>query len=127
MILRVHLPLGDDDQGDVTVIAQQNAVFSYVATNGPSWKVNGTDINDLPSEILGDIVTGNKMTAGHHLFTLTILARAEYNETIIQWVVDDDDKSATLFIQGIMLHETLAIFSYTPVYFYMYISLVLSL
>ena len=69
--------------------------------------MNGTDYNDLSSEVLDDLFISSSSTAQSELLYLTITARAEYNETRVQCVIDDGDSvvsdNATLYIQGILM------------------------
>ena len=70
------------------------------------WRVNGTDFNRLPSDILADLDTDQETIGDNEVFILTIPGRAEYNGTIVQCVTggggdERESQSATLKIQGI--------------------------
>ena len=82
----------------------------YCITNGNSifWRVDGTNLDDLPSGTLKDeVVLGesNLNSEGDRLFTLSIPGRAIYNGTEVQCVADDGELSnvATLIVKGIIL------------------------
>ena len=89
---------------DKTVFLDDSAFFSCFTRGGSStyWKLNGTDYDDLPSEIRDDLATSNGSTSLSDFIDLTIIARAEYNETRVQCVVEDSiiSDAATLYIQG---------------------------
>ena len=89
---------------NVTVFINQPAVFPCVTTrNSVTWRVNGTNFDDLPSKIHSDLVTSRTMTAGIHLFALTIPGIAGYNGTTVQCVTGShpgENKIATLRVQG---------------------------
>ena len=87
----------------VTVFINQPATFPCVTTSDSiAWRVNGTNFNDLPPEILSDLVTDRVTVTTFHLFTLTIAGRAEYNGTVIQCVTGHlvENENATLRVQG---------------------------
>ena len=70
-----------------------------------SWRVNGSLINNLTSEVLNDLDTSLANTEeGNALDILTIKARTEYNGTEIQCVTfgdfSDYSESAALTVQG---------------------------
>ena len=95
-----------EDIPAITVFSNHKAVFTCLTRDGSilSWRVNGTDIDNLPSALHDDIVTSSVTSAGHHLFTLTILGRVEYNGTIIQCVAGIEggkNKTIILHIQGV--------------------------
>ena len=71
----------------MTVFLDQTpAIFSCEINGGvETWIVNGTSYNSLSSEIRTDLMTVNGVSEnGCILLTLTIPARAEYNETTVQ-------------------------------------------
>ena len=81
----------------------QPAVFPCITTSDSiTWRVNGTNYSDLPPEIRSDLVSSQAMTAGVHLFTLTIPGRAEYNGTTVQCVTGHpvENENVTLRVQG---------------------------
>ena len=74
---------------DITVfLDQEPAVFSCEINGGtPGWRVNRTIYHNLPPEILSELMTDNVVSEnGYTLITLTITARAKYNETTVQCV-----------------------------------------
>ena len=105
------------DPTDRTVFLDDDTFFSC-ATRGSSsshWRLNGTDYNDLSSDVLDDVVTSNGSAGLAEFIVLTIKARAEYNGTIIQCVVENNDgdsvvsDNAILYIQGILTLNTKSI------------------
>ena len=71
------------------------------------WRINGTQLQDLPPEIRNDVVISVTNTAeGSTVENLTIPARAEYNGTRVQCLVgifggpSDESENVTLKIQG---------------------------
>ena len=71
------------------------------------WKINGTLLQDLPPEIESDVmVSGTNTPEGTRVESLTIPARAEYNGTKIQCLVQKfgggsaESENVTLNIQG---------------------------
>ena len=93
---------------DITVFLDHTAVF-VCGTRGAAyayWRVNGTAYNNLPSELHNDLDTYQETVGGIEVYTLTIPARAEYNETVAQCVVGDigrgsiESANATLRVQG---------------------------
>ena len=92
---------------DERVDAGEKAHF-FCATNGNSivWRVDGTNLNDLPSGTLKDEAVQNHTVndKGHHFFTLSFPGRAIYNGTEVQCVADDGELSnvATLVVKGII-------------------------
>ena len=98
-----------DDPSDITVFEGDEAVFSCVTTDELIiWRVNGTDINDLPSETQDKLVAdSNTAATALDFFTLTIPGSVEFNGTRVQCVTTHgsiESMSATLYIQGIILH-----------------------
>ena len=93
---------------NVTVFLGQSAVFTCETDGGLSgWRINGSLLHDLPSEILSDLDALVTSTAeGSTVESLTIPARAEYNETRVQCLVVtfgggySESDNATLKIQG---------------------------
>ena len=88
---------------NTTVFLNQTAVFRCEVTGGDvSWRVNGkptTELTSIAPDDL-DIVFEN----GNPLVILTIIARAEYNGTTVQCLVNsgfsDRSENASLRIQG---------------------------
>ena len=70
------------------------------------WRINGTVLQDIPSEIYSDLDVSDSNTAeGSRLEVLTIPARAKYNRTNIQCVVlgfsgSAESENVTLTVQG---------------------------
>ena len=98
-----------ESPSDVTVFINQTAVFTCVI-HGPFsyqyWRVNGTDLNRLPSDILDDLVITQVTVGGDEEFILTITGKAEYNGTRVQCVTggggdERESENATLNIEGI--------------------------
>ena len=93
---------------DRTVFLDNSAFFSCLTRGGSNahWRLNGTDYEDLPSELRNDLVTSNGSTSLSEFIDLIILSRAEYNETRVQCVIENDDgdsvvsDTAILYIQG---------------------------
>ena len=73
-----------------------------------TWRVNGTDFNNLPPDTKRDLVTDQVMSEGFQLFTLTILGRAEYDGTTVQCVTGHpvENENVTLRVQGTLLYVT---------------------
>ena len=102
------------DPTDRTVFLDDDAFF-FCVTRGSSsfhWRLNGTDYNNLPSDVQDDLVIDSSSSALSELLELIITARAEYNETRVQCVIESNDKdsvvsnTATLYIQGILTLNT---------------------
>ena len=93
---------------DRTVFPDDDAFFFCVSRGSSSshWRLNGTDYNELSGDVLDDVVTNNGSAGLAELLDLTITARAEYNETRVQCVIESNDEdsvvsnTATLYIQG---------------------------
>ena len=93
---------------DVWVDAGKRAHF-FCVTNNVSvvWRVDGTNLDDLPSGTLKDEAVQNESILngkGDRIFTLSFLGRAIYNGTEVQCVADDGEFSnvATLVVKGII-------------------------
>ena len=93
---------------DRTVFLDDDAFFLCL-TRGSSttyWRLNGTDYNNLSIELYDDLVIGSVSTDQSEFLDLFIIARAKYNGTIIQCVIENNDgdsvvsNTATLYIQG---------------------------
>ena len=93
---------------DRTVFLDDDAQF-LCGTQGSStiyWRLNGTDYNDLPSDVQDDLNISDGSTALLDFIDLTITARAEYNGTRVECVAENNDgdsvvsDTATLTIQG---------------------------
>ena len=88
------------------VFPNQSASFTCEVFGGyTSWRVNGSLINELTSEVLNDLDTSLANTEeGNALDILTIKARTEYNGTEIQCVTfgdfSDYSESVALTVQG---------------------------
>ena len=85
------------------------------------WRVNGTDLNSLPSDIRDDLDTDQETVGEDEEFILTITGRAEYNGTRVQCVTGrggDERVSdvATLNIQGIIHDIVCALYAYTTMH-----------
>ena len=102
------------DPDDMTVFLDDDAVF-FCVTRGTSsfhWRLNGTDYNNLSSDVQDDLTIFNVSTGLAELIDLIITARAEYNETRVQCVIESNDgesvvsNTATLYIQGILMGIT---------------------
>ena len=93
----------------VTVYLNQSAVFNCETRGGTSsWKVNGISINNLPSGIDDDFTDSLTKTENKSVLTLTVQAKEQYNETIIQcgivWYGGSvNSTNSTLLIQGIYI------------------------
>ena len=100
---------GHEYPSDTTVFINQTAAFTCVIHGAPLhqyWRVNGTPFGDLPSDIRDNMKTTQMTVGGDEKFTLIILGKAEYNETRVQCVVEDEggqkeSENSTLSIQGI--------------------------
>ena len=95
----------------MTVFLDDDAFF-LCATRGsfsPHWRLNGTDYNDLSSDVQDDLITSSSSTGLAELLDLIITARAEYNETRVECVAENNDgdsvvsDNAILYIQGILM------------------------
>ena len=68
--------------------------------------MNGTAYNDLPPALRDDLDPDRETVGDVEVYTLTILGRAEYNETVVQCVAGDagggpiESTNATLRVQG---------------------------
>ena len=94
---------------DITVFLNQGpAIFSCEINGGaPGWRVNGTIYETLSPEIRTDLMINNVVSEnGYSLLTLTIPARAKYNETTVQCVTFNieleptESGTVTIKIQG---------------------------
>ena len=99
---------------DRTVFLDDDAFFSCQMRDSSSshWRLNGTDYNDLPSDVQDDLVTSNGSAGLAEFIDMIITARAKYNETRVQCVIESNDgdsvvsNTATLYIQGILMLNT---------------------
>ena len=104
-----------------TVFLNETAVFTCETINGvPAWRVNGTILQRLPSEIRSDIkVSENNTAEGISTVNMAIPAKAEYNGTIVQCVILSVEETAVLSdkvllnIQGTTLIITVSVVSLT--------------
>ena len=93
---------------DRTVFPDDDAFFSCLTQGSfsPHWRLNGTDYDDLSSDVQDDVVTSSASTALSEFIDLIITARAEYNGTRVECVAENNDgdsvisDTATLTIQG---------------------------
>ena len=91
---------------NTTVFLNQTAVFRCEVTGGHvSWNVNGKPTTEQTSIPRDDLkVHFDDSENGNPLVIMTITARAEYNGTTVQCVVNggfsDRSKNASLRIQG---------------------------
>ena len=88
---------------NTTVFLDQTAVFRCEVTGGDiSWRVNGKPTTEETSIARDDLDVDSEN--GNPLVILTIIARAEYNGTTVQCVVNsgfsDLSEIALLSIQG---------------------------
>jgi hypothetical protein len=97
---------------DDRVDAGEKAHFHCI-TNGNSivWRVDGTNLDDLPSGTLKDEAVLEERivnSTGRRVFTLSIPGRALYNGTEVQCVADDGEFSnvATLIVKGALTYVT---------------------
>ena len=96
------------DPDDMTVFLDDDAFFSCLTQSSSSsyWRLNGTDYNELSSDVQDDLIVSSASSAQSELLDLTITARAEYNETRVQCVIESNDgdsivsDTAILYIQG---------------------------
>ena len=96
------------DPDDMTVFLDDDAFFFCVTQDSSSfhWRLNGTDYNDLSSDVQDDLIISSSSTGQSELIELIITARAEYNETRVQCVIESNDgdsvvsDNATLYVQG---------------------------
>ena len=92
---------------NTTVFLDQTAVFRCEATGGHSgWNVNGKPTTEQTSIARDDLdVEFDDSENGNPLVILTITARAEYNGTTVQCLVNagfsDQSEIALLRIQGV--------------------------
>ena len=99
------------DPDDMTVLLDDDAFFFCVTrgSSSPHWRLNGTDYNNLTSDVLDDVFTSSASSALSELLDLIILSRAEYNETRVECVAGSNDgdsvvsNTAILYIQGILM------------------------
>ena len=97
---------------DRIVFLDDDAVFSCLTDVDYTahWRLNETDHDDLPSQLQHDLDIRSGSTTQFGVFSLIIVARAEYNGTRVQCVAESDDghsvvsDTATLTIQGITNH-----------------------
>ena len=100
---------------DRTVFLGDDAFFLCVTRGSSSsyWRLNGTDYDNLPSDVQDDVVTSSGSSGLSETLDLTITVRAEYNGTIIQCVVENNDgdsvvsNTATLYIQGKLIYKSI--------------------
>ena len=92
-----------ESPSNVTVFINKTAVFTCVIHGPYYWRVNGTSLGRLPSDISDDLGTYQE-TDDNEKIILTIPGRAEYNGTRVQCVVvgGNDSENVTLTIQGII-------------------------
>ena len=92
--------------GNVVVFEGQDALFSCTTRSVPGhWRLNDTNIADLPSLIRADLVDETVQSGIFYFIALSIAGKAVYNGTTVQCAVEDGDvlrKSgvATFIIQG---------------------------
>ena len=88
---------------DRTVFSDNDAVFSSVTRDSSTtyWRLNGTDYDDLPSDVQFDLIISSTST---DLEVVLIIARAKYNGTRVECVAENNDgdsivsDTATLYI-----------------------------
>ena len=98
---------------DNTVFLDDDAGFSCLTDVDYTahWRLNETEYDDLPSQLQHDLIISSESTADYGVFSLSIVARAEYNGTRVQCVVESDDghsvvsDNATLTIQGMSFYD----------------------
>ena len=101
------LPEIIQDPENKTVFLHLSAVFTCETRGGtPSWFINGVLLEELKPELDADISTKTKLSEGMTMAKLTILAKAQYNETTFQCGVftfggSARSENATLKVQGI--------------------------
>ena len=109
---------------DRTVFLDDDAFFSC-ATRGSSssyWRLNGTDYNELSSDVQDDLVIDSSSSALSETLNLLLPAKTEYNETRVQCVAENNDgdsvvsNNATLYIQGILMLNIKSITRYCVYY-----------
>ena len=92
--------------GNVVVFEGQDAVFSCTTPSVPGhWRLNDTNIADLPSLIRADLANETVQSGIFYFIVLSIAGKAVYSGTTVQCAVEDGDvlrKSgvATFIIQG---------------------------
>ena len=97
-----------DDNGAFFSCRMQDSSSSH-------WRLNGTDYNDLSSDVLDDVVTSSGSSDLAETIDMNITVRAEYNETRVECVIENNDgdsivsDNATLYIQGILILNTKSI------------------
>ena len=92
----------------VVVFTDSEEEFTCETRNAPfvAWQVNGTFLSQLDPSLHADLVNAQQTVGDIDRHTLTILARAEYNGTVVQCVAAvpggefRESGSATLMIQG---------------------------
>ena len=90
------------------------AEFTCGIRNAPAftWRVNGTFLGELDPSLRADLDTDQETVGDIEQYTLTIPARAKYNETVVQGVASvpggdfRESRNATLMIQGISEADT---------------------
>ena len=89
--------------------------FFLCVTRGSSsshWRLNGTDYNNLSSDVQDDLIISSASSALSEIQNLLLPAKTEYNETRVQCVIESNDgdsvvsNTATLYIQGILTLNT---------------------
>ena len=91
------------DPSDVTVFTGQYAVFSCTTRGAAGhWRLNETNINDLPSAIRADLDNTTVQSTVFYFLALRITGRVEYNGTRVKCAIGTvkGSKTATLGIQG---------------------------
>ena len=96
---------------DRTVLLDNAAHFSCATRRDFSthWRLNGTDYNDLSSDVQDDLIISSSSSALSETLNLLLPAKTEYNETRVECVAENNDgdsvvsDTATLYIQGILM------------------------
>jgi len=103
----------------VVVFTGSEAEFTCGIRNAAiiTWRVNGTFLSQLDPSLRADLDSDHETVGDIDLLTLTILARAEYNGTVVQCVASvpggefRESGNATLMIQGIDEANTCAAYN----------------
>ena len=105
----LHSPEILNTPESMTVFLNQSAVFTCETDGSLStWRINGILPGDLPPAVGSDLELSTTITDnGTILLTLTILARAEYNNTRVQCLTGTfggpsvESETVILKVQGI--------------------------
>lgn len=100
---------------NTTVFSNEQAIFTCEtnAADFTSWRINGTSLGNLPTEITDDLSLEHQIAGDNVISRLVIQARVIYNGIQVQCVTGDlgsvpvTSENVTLTIQGIQSYISL--------------------